>query len=94
MTYGDASLAYALWIVIIALGAAVALYAFRAARSSHSSSLLLLGVGFVLISVAAGGVWMGAYSIGDDPILADVGACVAMAAGFGAVLASLWIRTA
>ena len=93
MSYDYSGLAIALWIVIIVLGAAVALYAFRAARSSRSTSLVLLGVGFVLISIAAGVVWVGAYASGDNPVLADVGACGAMVAGFGAVLASLFVRT-
>ena len=86
--------AYGLWAVIIALGVAVAVVALRAARPTHSRSFLLLGVGFLLISVVAGVLWVGIYFTMDDSVMADIGACGAMATGFAAVLASVMIRTA
>jgi membrane protein DedA with SNARE-associated domain len=85
-------LGYALWAVIVVLGGAIAVYAFRASRSAHSRSLLLLGVGFLLISVAAGVLWIGLYWAATDPMTADIGACTAMVAGFAVVLASVWVR--
>jgi hypothetical protein len=93
MTYLDGWMAYALWGVIIALGIAVSVVALRAARSTHSRSLLLLGAGFVMISVIAGVLWVGIYYVAQDPVMADVGACGAMAAGFAAVLASVLLRS-
>jgi hypothetical protein len=51
-----------------------------------------LGVGFLLISVVAGVLWLGIYFTGADPVVADIGACGAMAAGFAAVLASVMVR--
>ena len=92
MIYLTAWLAYGLWAVIIALGVAVAVVALRAARPTRSRSFLLLGVGFLLISVVAGVLWVGLYYSLEDPVVADVGACGAMAAGFAAVLASVMVR--
>jgi hypothetical protein len=86
--------AYGLWVLIVALGVSVAVVALRAARPTRSRSFRLLGVGFLLISVVAGMLWVGIYYSIDDPVMADVGACGAMAAGFAAVLASVMIRTA
>jgi hypothetical protein len=86
-------LGYFLWAVIVALGAVIAVYAIRASRSARSRSLLLLGVGFLFISVAAGALWIGLYSWGSDPMMADIGACAAMVIGFGAVLSSVLVRT-
>jgi hypothetical protein len=94
MYYVSVWAAYALWLVIIALGVAIAVVALRAARSSKSRTFLLLGVGFLLISVVAGVLWIGLYYALNDPVMADVGACGAMAAGFAAVLASVLVRTA
>lgn len=91
-SYGWAALA--LWAVIVALGVAVALVALRAYRSNHSRPFLLLGIGFLLISVVAGALWVGIYLTVEDPVMADIGACAAMAAGFGAVLASVLVRAA
>ncbi len=93
MSYGEEWVAYGLWLVIIGLGVAIAVYAFRAARSSHSRSLALLAVGFVLVSAAAGLIWVGLYATVRDPLMPDIGACAAMVAGFSAVLASLFVRT-
>jgi hypothetical protein len=92
MIYYSVWVAYALWGVIIALGAAVAVVALRAARPSGSRSFRLLGIGFLLISVVAGALWVGIYIAVQDPVMADVGACGAMATGFAAVLASVMIR--
>jgi hypothetical protein len=94
MIYLDVYEAYALWAVIIGLGVAVALVALRAYRSNHSRPLLLLGVGFLLISLVAGVLWVGIYAMIDDPVMADVGACGAMATGFASVLASVMLRAA
>lgn len=94
MTYALVGMAYLLWAVIIALGAAVAYVALRAYRSGRSRTFLLLGVGFLLISLVAGALWIGIYLAVDDPVMADVGACGAMAVGFAAVLASVLVRTA
>ena len=80
-------------MVIVALGVAVAVVALRAGRRAPSRSLTLLGVGFLLISVVAGVLWIGLYLAIADPVMADVGACAAMAAGFAAVLASVMVRT-
>ena len=85
--------AYGLWALIIALGAAIAVVALRAARPAPSRSFLLLGLGFLLISVVAGVLWVGIYYALDDPVMADIGACGAMAAGFAAVLASVLVRS-
>ncbi len=93
MIWLDEWAAYGLWAVIIALGIAVAVVALRAGRSSRSRPVLLLGVGFLLISVVAGALWVGIYLVMNDAVMADVGACGAMAAGFGAVLASVMVRT-
>jgi hypothetical protein len=92
MSYLSIWAAYGLWAVIVGLGVAVAVVALRAGRSGHSRSLTLLGVGFLLISVVAGALWIGLYLVIDSPIMADVGACGAMAAGFAAVLASVTLR--
>ena len=93
MIYLTAWAAYGLWAVIVALGVSVAIIALRAGRPTRSRSFLLLGVGFLLISVVAGALWIGIYTVIEDPVMADVGACGAMAAGFAAVLASVMIRT-
>lgn len=82
----------ALWGVIVVLGIAIALYAFRAGRTTHSNSLSLLGVGFLLISVGAGILWTAIYLAIHDPVLSMMGATGAMAAGFVAVLASVRLR--
>ena len=92
MTYLNVWVAYGLWAVIIALGVVVSIVALRAARPNRSRSFLLLGVGFLLISVVAGVLWMGIYYAIDDPVMADIGACGAMATGFAAVLASVMVR--
>lgn len=94
MIYLDVYEAYALWAIIIGLGVAVAIVALRAYRSHHSRPFLLLGVGFLLISVVAGLLWVGIYATINDPVMADVGACSAMAAGFAAVLASVMLPAA
>ncbi|MGA8542589.1 MAG: hypothetical protein WB947_03490 [Thermoplasmata archaeon] len=94
MTYLLAGLAYLLWVVIVVLGVAISLVALRAYRSGRSRTYLLLGVGFLLISVVAGVLWIGIYLTIDDPVMADVGACGAMAAGFAAVLASVLVKSA
>lgn len=86
--------AYGLWLVIVALGVSVAIVAFRASRPDRSKSFLLLGTGFLLISVVAGALWLGIYYTMNDPVMADVGACGAMVAGFAAVLASVMVRSA
>ena len=93
MSYGVEWVAYGLWIVIIGLGVAISVIALRAARPARSRSLLLLGVGFLMISVVAGLLWVGIYFAINDPVMADVGACGAMAIGFAAVLASVLVRT-
>jgi hypothetical protein len=92
--YPLVAMAYGLWFVIIALGLAVSLVALRAYRSNRSRPFLLLGVGFLLISLIAGALWVGVYVMLDDPVVADLGACAAMVAGFGAVLASVLVKTA
>jgi hypothetical protein len=94
MIYYDGWLAYALWVVIIALGVVVSAVALRAYRSNRSRPFLLLGVGFLLISAVAGVLWVAIYAMINDPVMADVGACTAMAAGFAAVLASVLLRAA
>jgi hypothetical protein len=91
--YASIWAAYGLWAVIVALGVAVAVVALRAGYRSSSRSLTLLGIGFLLISVVAGVLWIGIYVVMDDPVMADVGACGAMATGFAAVLASVLVRT-
>lgn len=93
MTYLSVWLAYGLWAVIVALGVAVAVVALRAGHRTPSRSLTLLGVGFLLISAVAGALWVGLYLAMEDPVMADVGACAAMATGFAAVLASVTLRT-
>jgi hypothetical protein len=93
MIYPSELMAYVLWAVIIGLGVAVSIVALRASRPNHSRSLLLLGIGFLLISVVAGALWVGVYYFAGNPVMADVGACGAMAAGFAAVLASVMVRT-
>jgi hypothetical protein len=85
---------YALWIAIVALGVGVSVVAFRAYRTNHSRPHLLLGVGFLSISVVAGVLWIGVYLVLDNPVYADLGACGAMVAGFAAVLASVLVRSA
>ncbi|HTW39425.1 MAG TPA: hypothetical protein VMF04_00990 [Thermoplasmata archaeon] len=92
--YELVGMAYGLWFVIVGLGVAVSVVALRAYRSNRSRPFLLLGVGFLLISVVAGALWVGVYLMLDDPVLADLGACGAMVAGFAAVLASVLVRTA
>lgn len=87
-------MAYLLWGVIVVLGGAIAFYALKASRSARSRSLLLLGVGFLVLTVAAGALWIGVYWSADDPMIADIGACAAMVVGLGAVLASVLVRTA
>jgi hypothetical protein len=94
VTFPLAETAYVLWIVIVALGVAISVVALRAYRSDHSRTFLLLGIGFLLISLVAGVLWIGVYLAIDDPMMADVGACSAMAAGFAAVLASVLVRSA
>jgi hypothetical protein len=90
--YPLADLAYLLWAVIVALGVAISVVALRAYRSNRSRSFLFLGAGFLLISLVAGALWIGVYLMIDDPVMADVGACTAMAAGFAVVLASVYVR--
>ncbi|MGI0156407.1 MAG: DUF7521 family protein, partial [Thermoplasmata archaeon] len=80
--------ALGLWAVIIALGIALAVVAFRAYRTQRSRPFLLLAAGFLLTSVVAGVLWVGIYLMINDPVMADLGACGAMVAGFGALLAS------
>jgi hypothetical protein len=92
--YELVGMAYGLWFVIVALGVAIGAVALRAYRSSRSRPFLLLGVGFLLISLVAGALWVGFYVVFGDPVTADVGACAAMVAGFGAVLASVLVRSA
>jgi hypothetical protein len=92
MIYALGWVGVALWGLIIALGVAIAVVVLRAARPTGSRSILLLGVGFLLISVVAGVLWLGIYFTGADPVVADIGACGAMAAGFAAVLASVMVR--
>ena len=89
---GAEAMAYGLWFVIVALGLAVSVVALRAYRSNRSRPYLLLSVGFLLISLVAGVLWVGLYYMLDDPVTADIGACAAMVAGFGAVLASVLVR--
>src|SRR5580658_2774408 len=92
--YALVGMAYLLWFVIVGLGVAVSVVAFRAYRSNRSRPYLLLGVGFLLISIVAGALWIGVYLMLDNPVLADLGACGAMVAGLGAVLASVLVRSA
>jgi hypothetical protein len=87
-------MAYVLWTLIVILGVAISVVAFRAYRTNRSRPFLLLGVGFVLISLVAGALWIGVYLMLDDPVMADLGACTAMVAGFAAVLASVLVRAA
>ena len=92
MSYDSLWMAYGLWALIIGLGVAIAVIALRAGIRTPSRSLTLLGIGFLLISLVAGVLWIGIYAVLDAPVMADVGACAAMAAGFAAVLASVLVR--
>jgi hypothetical protein len=84
---------YLLWSVIVGLGVAIAAYAFRAGVAGRSRSLGLLGTGFLLMSAAAGLLWLGVYAAVHDPLVSEVAACAATAAGFGFVLLSVRMRT-
>jgi tryptophan-rich sensory protein len=85
-------MALTLWGVIAVLGLAIAFHAFRARRGDKSRSLTLLGVGFLLISVAAGFLWVGIFFAIHDPMVSGIAATAAMAAGFATVLVSVRVR--
>ena len=84
---------YLLWSLIVGLGVAIAAYAFRAGIERRSRSLEFLGTGFLLMSAAAGFLWVGVYATVHDPLVSEVAACAATAAGFGFVLLSVRTRS-
>jgi hypothetical protein len=84
---------FLLWSLIVGLGGAIAVYAFRAGIAGRSRSLGFLGVGFLLMSAAAGFLWVGVYVAVHDPMVSEVAACAATAAGFGFVLLSVRTRS-
>lgn len=84
---------YLLWSLIVGLGVAIAAYAFRAGIAGRSRSLEFLGTGFLLMSAAAGFLWVGVYATVHDPLVSEVAACAATAAGFGFVLLSVRTRS-
>jgi hypothetical protein len=84
---------YLLWALIVGLGIAIAAYAFRAGIAVRSRSLEFLGTGFLLMSAAAGFLWLGVYATLHDPLISEVAACAATAAGFGFILLSVRMRT-
>jgi hypothetical protein len=84
---------YLLWSIIVGLGVAIAAYAFRAGVAGNSRSLGLLGTGFLLMSAAAGFLWLGVYAVIHDPLVSELAACAATAAGFGFVFLSVRMRT-
>lgn len=92
MTSSVEWMVYLLWGIIVALGAAIAVYAFRASRATRSRSLGVLAFGFLLISGAAALAWLGIYLGLHDPLLSGVGATASMAAGLALVLVSVRMR--
>jgi hypothetical protein len=84
---------FLLWGVIVGLGVAIAAYAFRAGISGRSRSLGFLGTGFLLMSAAAGLLWLGVYATVHDAVFSEAAACAATAAGFGFVLLSVRMRS-
>jgi hypothetical protein len=93
MTSAVEWITYLLWALIVGLGLAIAAYAFRAGIAGRSRSLGFLGTGFLLMSAAAGFLWVGVYATVHDPLVSEVAACAATAAGFGFVLLSVRTRT-
>jgi hypothetical protein len=82
-----------LWALIVGLGVAIAAYAFKAGIASKSRSLEYLGTGFLLMSAAAGLLWVGVYAAVHDPMISELAACAATAAGLGLVLLSVRTRS-
>jgi len=80
------------WIIVIALGAVVSLYAYRAYRTNRTRSMRFLASGLVLLSGAAGFTWLALWWSGMDPMVCELGSTGVSAAGFGSVLYSLRTR--
>jgi hypothetical protein len=82
----------AAWVLVIALGAIVSLYAVRVWQKSHERSMGFLALGFVFVSVAAGVTWFGLWFAGQNLAICELGSTGFMAGGFGSILYSLKTR--
>jgi hypothetical protein len=82
------------WIPVLALGAIVAFYTFRAWRQEHSRAMLALGTGFLLLSIVPGTLWFGLYLSTDDAFMAELGCAGMMSLGFVAIVYALRTRFA
>lgn len=81
------------WTVVIALGAFVSYYAFRAWRTTRSRSLGVFGAGVAVMSVAAGSFWFMVYLASDNWFLAESTCTAIVGGGFAALFVSLRMRS-
>lgn len=91
--YAALAMVLASWVLIIALGAIVSVYAIRAWRQSHERSMGFLSLGLVFISVAAGVTWYGLWFAGQGLEVCELGSTGFMVGGFGSILYSLKTRS-
>jgi hypothetical protein len=92
--YAASWLLIALWTGVAILGGTLAFYSFRSGRRTGDRSMILLGVGFVLLSLATAAEWFGVWLVYDDLFMASLGCTALMAMGFGVMFAALRMRVA
>ncbi|MDE1821092.1 MAG: hypothetical protein KGJ23_09755 [Euryarchaeota archaeon] len=78
--------------VILVVGTLTAYYALAAGRRARSRSMLLMGGGFVLISLAAASAGLVYEILTHDPLTAWTVSAGLSAAGFVVILYSLLVR--
>ena len=77
------------WVLVLALGAAVSLYALRAYLKNRQRSFGALAAGFVCLSVASALTWFGLWFAGMGLVVCELGSTGFTAVGFGTILYSL-----
>lgn len=77
------------WVLVLALGAAVSVYALRAFLKNRQRSYGALAAGFVCLSVASALTWFGLWFAGMGLVVCELGSTGFTAVGFGTILYSL-----
>jgi hypothetical protein len=77
------------WAIVVVVGAVLCFYSLRSWRRTGSRPMLLLGLGFVVLSGATAAAWIGLYVAFDDPFTAAIGCTVTLTAGFAMMLYAL-----
>ncbi|MCI4346082.1 MAG: hypothetical protein L3K07_04945 [Thermoplasmata archaeon] len=80
--------------LILVLGSAIAVQSFRAYRRTRESSLVYLGAGFLLISLAAASAGVLYELVTHDLLTAWIASSAFDAAGFLVILYSIYRRAA